>query len=74
MNHKIIDDLVKLNIVQCKTLTLKYFEEMPEHLHAHFIRGYFDGDGCVMPSTQGGRISFLGNKHFLESIRASDYR
>ncbi|WP_336046155.1 homing endonuclease associated repeat-containing protein [Solibacillus ferritrahens] len=69
VNHKIVDDLVKMNIVQCKTFTLKYFDEMPENLHSHFIRGYLDGDGSIMPKRQNGRILFLGNQHFLEAVR-----
>ena len=51
-------DIVKMNLVRhliakgCmpnKTRKLKFPPEdiLPSYLHRHFIRGYFDGDGCV---------------------------
>lgn len=46
---KISDDLVKLGCVRAKTLILKFptKEQVPSKLLNHYIRGYFDGDGCV---------------------------
>lgn len=58
-----------------KSLTLKFPDESifkSKDLIRHFIRGYFDGDGCftrhiyhtiVTPS-----VSFLGTKDFLDKI------
>lgn len=43
--------LEKLGCPQAKTFKLKYPEWMPEHLHRHFIRGYFDGDGSIYSRT-----------------------
>lgn len=39
------EQLSKLGCVQAKTLILQ-FPDIPKHLYQHFIRGYFDGDGC----------------------------
>ena len=39
------DRLSKLGCVQAKTLVLE-FPDIPSALYQHFIRGYFDGDGC----------------------------
>lgn len=40
------NDLSKLGFTQAKSNTLR-FPTMPSRYHGHFIRGYFDGDGCV---------------------------
>ncbi len=43
---KIINDLSNLGILPNKTFNLKY-PEIPLNLERHFLRGYFDGDGCI---------------------------
>ena len=42
----------ELGCFQKKSLTLKFptSEQLPHHLMNHFIRGYFDGDGCISAS------------------------
>ncbi len=42
----VFDDLLKLGISERKRLTLN-FPKIPNNLVRHFLRGYFDGDGCV---------------------------
>ena len=39
-------DLSKLGILPNKTMIVEY-PNIPEHLQNHFIRGVFDGDGCI---------------------------
>jgi len=41
------NDLVSHGITSNKTFTFKFPETIPEHLIRHFMRGYFDGDGCL---------------------------
>lgn len=41
------DRLIEIGMVSCKSLVLEFPTEIPEPLLPHFIRGYFDGDGCV---------------------------
>ena len=43
---KIINDLIKLGVTPNKTFTLNY-PKINENLEKHFLRGYFDGDGCI---------------------------
>lgn len=43
----ICQQLEKLGCSQAKTFKIVFPEWMPEHLHQHFIRGYFDGDGGI---------------------------
>ena len=44
---KLCNDLVNLGIGYNKSYTDLRIPEIPEYLIRHFIRGYFDGDGCV---------------------------
>lgn len=46
---KMVNDLIKLGCISNKSLALTFptKEQVPNHLLIHFIRGYFDGDGCV---------------------------
>ncbi|NVM31447.1 MAG: hypothetical protein HWN65_21595 [Candidatus Helarchaeota archaeon] len=44
-NKKLVRDLLQFGLHPRKSLTIEY----PENIkyHSHFIRGFFDGDGCV---------------------------
>lgn len=70
-SSKIKEDLESLGCTNAKSSTLKFPKEsqVPKSLQVHFIRGYFDGDGCI---TVAGRTSpaleILGTKEFLEGI------
>ena len=46
-NKNFKDDLINLGCTPNKSLTLKFPEALPQKLIPHFIRGYFDGDGCI---------------------------
>lgn len=39
-------DLEKMGIKPNKTMDIKY-PDIPEYLQNHFMRGFFDGDGCI---------------------------
>lgn len=45
-SSKMKNDLDKLGIYSNKTMFVKY-PDIPRHLQNHFIRGVFDGDGCI---------------------------
>jgi intein/homing endonuclease len=42
-----VDDLVNLGFGYRKTYLENSLPNIPEYLIRHFIRGYFDGDGCI---------------------------
>lgn len=42
-----MEDLEKLNFIRNKQCANLHFPKIPEKLYPDFIRGYFDGDGCV---------------------------
>jgi hypothetical protein len=47
---KITNDLIKLGATPRKTFTLCY-PNIDKNLERHFLRGYFDGDGCIRINT-----------------------
>ena len=49
------NSLVKRGMVQNKSLVLT-FPDIPDFLHSHFIRGYFDGDGSFYTFQDNGLL------------------
>ena len=43
---KLVSDLIKIGLHPNKTFTIKY-PNIDKNLEPHFLRGYFDGDGCI---------------------------
>lgn len=64
------EDLAKYGIVENKSYSDYVFPIIPKHLERHFIRGYFDGDGCITIKKTGYNvISFCSySRVFLESL------
>ncbi len=72
--------LIELGMTPRKSLTIK-FPKTPNHLLCHFIRGYFNGDGCAdfrqrvrkdRKNKVYSSIMFMltcGSKEFLSSTR-----
>lgn len=46
-NKHIALKLHELGLVPNKTLILKFPDWLSEEFYPHFVRGYFDGDGCI---------------------------
>lgn len=73
-SEKTVNDLIVKGVVEHKTniLTFPTEEQVPKHLIHHFIRGYFDGDGCITKYEFRGydryKTSFVGTYQFLQSI------
>lgn len=79
-SKKMFDDLLKLGLTPRKSLTIKFPDNIPNDCFSHFVRGYFDGDGCVtikkgkgkygQPILKGIAIIFTsGSRLFLEGLR-----
>ncbi|MDI6840675.1 MAG: LAGLIDADG family homing endonuclease [bacterium] len=68
---EIINDLIKLGMVQHKSLILK-FPQIPQQFLRHFIRGCWDGDGTVFlekGANKGLRTSYTsGSKEFIYTM------
>lgn len=79
-SFKIKTDFIKLGVIPNKSHKT-YFPEIPEHLWSHFIRGVFDGDGCISYSyskfkTKNGinkyksmRFKIIGNINLIQKIQ-----
>lgn len=73
LNSRILSNtLTKLGCHQAKTFTLKFptEQQVPSHLIRHFIRGYFDGDGCAykLKRQKAIRVSFSGCRKFIDEL------
>lgn len=67
LNSKIlINDLQKLEVFQNKSLILKFPSKIP--YMKDFIRGYFDGDGCIYNSQKRIMLNFVGSEYFCKGL------
>lgn len=71
----ITSDLQRHGIAAGKKSTHLRWPSLAEPLMKHFIRGYFDGDGCIYVQYQGMfhqnlGLTILSNHQFLESMVA----
>lgn len=58
-------------VVRRKTYLDCPFPKIPEKYMPHYIRGVFDGDGCVYYNQDAGNMSvqFLGSRKFITGLR-----
>jgi len=72
-NQHICQTLKEKGCVPNKSLILTFPNEtiLPKHLRRHFIRGYFDGDGCIHINKEKGNVNlnFVGTKEFLSVLQ-----
>ncbi|WP_297419399.1 LAGLIDADG family homing endonuclease [Clostridium sp.] len=70
-SKKICSDLINLGCIPNKTFLIKFPNEnqVPNYLLSHFIRGYFDGDGCIT-TKEGIRpmATIIGTLDFLDGV------
>lgn len=77
-SKKMYDSLLRLGLYPNKSKSVK-FPEFPRRYLPHFVRGYFDGDGCVFVQKAKGKygqtilkkltiIFTSGSKVFLEAM------
>lgn len=68
-NKKIVDDLILHGCVNRKSLIIK-FPKLNKDLERHFIRGYFDGDGCISVTEKYKQLNFVsGSIDFIKSLK-----
>ena len=66
-NKHMSDTLDSLGMMQNKSLILQFPEYLEKDLVRHFIRGYFDGDGCIQWGVSNF-ITLASTKEFCESV------
>lgn len=71
-NRKICNSLNEKGCTPNKSLTLEFPNEniVPKELQKHFIRGYFDGDGCIHINLENRTVvvNMVGTHNMLEKI------
>lgn len=76
-SKQIVKDLKKLGCENAKTYTVKFptSDQVPKYLLRHFVRGYFDGDGCLgfrfgkkLKYSIYPLLSFIGTESILQGI------
>ena len=71
---ELYQDLAKYGVVPRKSHKT-YFPDIPEHLWSHFIRGVFDGDGCISlknninGSLSHSKFNIIGNFTLIKEIQ-----
>ena len=63
---KLCSDLAKWGVHPNKTGKLNKLPKLSKELMPHFIRGFFDGDGCI---TNGPQFSIIGDYNFLSNLQ-----
>lgn len=64
-----VKQLFELGCVNNKTFKIT-FPELKNEIMPHFIRGYFDGDGCIGKiKGKWNRVSIAGNQNFIDSLK-----
>jgi intein-encoded DNA endonuclease-like protein len=72
-NKIISEQLNNFGLIPNKSLILKFSDKIPNEYLKDYIRGYFDGDGCVSITknkhTSSLRVHFVGTYEMLEGIQ-----
>lgn len=81
-SRRMFADLIKIGLTPRKSKTIGFPENIPNKYLNHFVRGYFDGDGCVYFQITPGEIKesvvkrlniifTSGSKTFLKGLSDS---
>mgnify|MGYP000037420261 CR=1 FL=1 len=61
--------LSNLGMLPNKSLILTFPQWLDKKYYSHFIRGYFDGDGCIPKNLKEKHLSIVGTLDFCTSIK-----
>ena len=61
--------LHELGCMQRKTFLITFPDFLTEKLQRHFIRGYFDGDGCLYVGEKFGKVLIASTENVLTPIQ-----
>lgn len=68
-DKKLKQDLIKWGCLPQKSSFNFHYPNIPQEFDWDFIRGYFDGDGSIYFTDNKYRLSYVGNKMFLEDLK-----
>lgn len=73
-SRKMSNDLVSYGCGQGKSDRIRFPRQLPQNLWRHFLRGFFDGDGCISKKAMGRHVAFIAtiisNPAFIEDIKS----
>ena len=69
-HQDVVKDLERFGVVRKKTQKIRFPVFLSNDLKRHFLRGYFDGDGCltINKSRNKAKLDFTSNRLFCEDI------
>ncbi len=67
-SKEVTTDLARWGVVPNKTFETR-FPPIEEKFWSHFIRGVFDGDGCIFVGKKNASFSITGNRLFMNQIQ-----
>lgn len=68
-SKKLSEDLAKQGCPSNKTFKINFPSWLPDNLIPHFIRGYYDGDGCISKDGKNRVVcNFISNEYFIKQI------
>lgn len=67
-SKKISEKMTELGVVKAKSKILTFPKWLNSAMYSPFIRGYFDGDGCITGQKEQ-KWSVVGTKEFLEKVQ-----
>ncbi|HEY5587376.1 MAG TPA: hypothetical protein VIK86_00310 [Candidatus Paceibacterota bacterium] len=65
------EDLQKWKLTPRKSISLEFSNNIPKNMISHYIRGYFDGDGCVYAHPRlvsNIEVNFAGSIFYCNSL------
>lgn len=62
------EDLISHGMIRRKTLRVEY-PNIEDKFNSHFIRGYFDGDGCISGNLKKRKMCIVGGRCMLDAIK-----
>jgi len=68
-SKELVKDLISLGCIKRKTYNMSFPKINPIY-NSHFIRGFFDGDGCIIKKKIGYYFSITGNQKFLHELNS----
>lgn len=68
-NKYMSKQLSKLGVIPNKSLTLQFPDWLDKKYYSHFIRGYFDGDGCIPKKVSEKHLSMIGTENFCKVVK-----
>lgn len=63
-SKKVSDRVAELGCTKNKTFTITFPDYLTQETIRHFVRGYMDGDGCIMEMS----VNFVGTLEFCEEL------